>query len=123
MLRKGIKTFKKNKQFINSYIIIFFTTLSVVFFYSAFHNLDLLSNYSLIFNDVNKKSFIEGNLSGYYDLREIQDCNGYFQCPDYKTIYIGSVNLLFLSYNILFGLLISIGLFHLRGLYKRNKKK
>lgn len=71
----------------------------------SFHNLDLMSNYALLFNDINGKYFCNED---YINIREIQDCNGNFECPDYQTIYINSNNIQVLAFLMLMGT--SIGL-------------
>jgi len=69
-----------------------------VLFWVSLHNLDLMSNYSLIVSDVNQEYNCNDD---FIDIREITDCNGLMQCPDYMTIYVTSLNLKIYSYILL----------------------
>jgi len=111
MLRNILKKIKEKQKYINAILIIVGTFYSIVLFFTAFHNIDLLSNYSLLWNDLNREEHCD---MGFYDLRDLQDCNGLFQCPDYKTIYITSVNTLFISFFILIAIIMSVGFYFLR---------
>lgn len=115
MLQERIKEFKKhykkNKKYLAVVLVIILTFYGIVLFFTAFHNIDLLSNYALIFNDQNREDHCD---SGFYDIREINDCNGFFQCPDYKQIYITSVNTLFVSFFLLITVIMSFGFYFLK---------
>jgi len=76
-------------------------------FFTASHNLDLLSNYELLYNDFNSDNFGDGT---FYDIRDITDCTSMNHCPDYKTIYLRSVSVLFISFFILLFLVIGLGI-------------
>jgi len=84
------------------YIVVWFVVSIWIFgnvmFWISFHNIDLMSNYALIFNDLNSEYNCNDD---FINLREITDCNGLMQCPDYQTIYINSVNLKVFSYILL----------------------
>lgn len=69
-----------------------------VFFWIGFHNIDLMSNYALITSDFNQEFNCNQD---FIDIREITDCNGLMDCPDYQTIYITSINLNMWSYVML----------------------
>ncbi len=60
--------------------------VSVTLFFVAFHNLDLLQNYSIIYNQINKETC---ESSVFMELSTLTDCN-LFDCPDFRTIYIRS---------------------------------
>jgi len=87
-----------------SYIILLF---SVVMFFTAFHNIDLMINYATIYNDVNQENYFDGK---FYNIRDITDCTVTNHCPDYKTIYLRSVGIMFISYFLLLFLVISLGI-------------
>lgn len=111
MLQKIKDGFTNKKKYIQYILVIIITFYAIVLFFIAFHNLDLLSNYALLHNDFNKEEHCD---SGFYDLRELTDCNGLFQCPNYKTIYIRSVNTLFVSFFLLIGIIMSFGFYFLK---------
>jgi len=77
--------------------------ISTVLFWSAYHNLDLLYNYSLIFNDINENQCSCDN--GFYNIREINDCTSTNFCPDSKKIYLLSMLMRFGAYFLLVGLI------------------
>jgi hypothetical protein len=87
-LRKKLKT--KKVQF---RIAVFSFIFSILLFFTAFHNLDLIQNYALIYNDLNQLRD-EDN----FNVRKIQDCTGIGRCPNYATIYIKSNVLLIGSF-------------------------
>jgi len=89
-LNKKFEKFDKKwgKLLLFMFVLVFFF-FSFNYYWVSYHNLDLLSNYNLIYNDLNNDRYC-GNES--LNVRDIQDCNGLFQCPDYKTIYITSMN-------------------------------
>jgi len=106
MLRKGIKKIIKHKRYINAILFVVLAFYGVIAFFIAFHNIDLLSNYALLMNDVNKEHNCD---EGFYDIREIEDCNALYQCPDYQQIYINSVNTLYVSFFFFTTLILSVG--------------
>lgn len=99
-LKKIGDSFKKKEKSIALSVLI----VSIFLFMTAFHNLDLMSNYGLIMNDINQE-FAECNPQKYIDLRDIKDCNN-FICDDYQTIYMKSVVMQFIAYIMLMGLVI-----------------
>jgi len=68
---------------------------SVVLFFGAYHNLDLMANRVLLYNDIN--SLDAG--ARFLDARDISDCN-LFGCHDYQLIYMVSNTLLFISFGL-----------------------
>jgi len=118
MLRNIIKYLKKNKKYINAMLFVIIAFYGIIAFFIAFHNLDLLSNYALLMNDVNKEHNCD---NGFYDIRDIEDCNGYSQCPDYKTIYIRSVNTLYVSFFLFTSIIMSVGFTYIKEAMNKRK--
>jgi hypothetical protein len=73
-------------------IAIYSFIFAIVLFFTAFHNLDLLQNYAIIYNDLNQLRD-EDN----FDVRTIRDCTA-FSCPNYLTHYIRSNVVLIASF-------------------------
>jgi len=107
MLDKIIKFEKKTEKIFKSPIwkrmrntmVLIALIVSVSFFYISFHNLDLLSNYALLYNSVNKEFNCE--IDKFWDLYDVQDCNGLNQCHDYATIYLQSMVMQMFAFIIL----------------------
>lgn len=73
-----------------------------VLFWGSWHNLDLLQNYSLIYNDFNRENSCD---SGFYDVRDASDCNLY-GCKEFQQIYMESKFMAFVSYILMLGIII-----------------
>lgn len=83
-------------------IILIIMFISITFYFMAFHNIDLLSNYALLLNDINKENHFKNNYR-YYDLRDVSDCTHFNSCPDYTQIYknsqlLNSISFIFLLF-------------------------
>ena len=86
-------------------IFIFFLTFGIFGFWVAYHNLDLLHNYAMIYNEMNLEYFCDGFC---LDIKEIKDCTGFGNCPDYQTIYLYSNLLLYFSYSALVIIIVAL---------------
>jgi len=100
--KKGINKYKKLNKTMNTTPVILYTTfflfiLANALFMVAHHNLDLLSNYALIYSQINEEYNCDEN---FINIRDITDCNVYNDCPDYKSIYLMSQHIWI--YSILF---------------------
>lgn len=96
MLKKIKTKLKKEKPMIMFGIFIGIFLISITLFWSSYHNLDLLSNYALIYSDFNHENWQSD--SEFKDVREIRDCRADFKCSDYMTIYIYSKYGQFIAY-------------------------
>jgi hypothetical protein len=104
-LKKIDEKYWENHNYIFNFFIIFICLISVVLFFTAFHNKDLIQNYALIYNDLNLNLFCSEQA---LDIREISDTAGNFEASRYKEIYIKSTNLEFTSYFLLFGVIFTL---------------
>lgn len=68
-------------------IIFLVMVLSSVMFFGSWHNLDLLQNYSMIYQQINLEYFCTNDA---LDVRDITDCTASGSCPYFKDIYIKS---------------------------------
>ena len=75
--------------------------LANLFFWASWHNLDLLQNYSLILNDINRNEFCSED---FYDVRIVEDCN-LMGCGSFESIYLTSKSIAILSYVIFVGII------------------
>lgn len=90
----------KDRVAIFMFILVFmFANLA---FWVSWHNLDLLQNYSLIFNDINRNEFCSED---FYDVRGVEDCN-LFGCGTFENIYVVSKSFALFSYMLFNGLVI-----------------
>jgi len=98
----GKKLKKKDKEMAQRqfkiFLFLFLSMLGTLLFWVSFHNIDLLINYSMWTNDFNQKLVGGDKL---FNLRDIEDCTIANHCPDFKTIYLRSVFMLFLSHSAL----------------------
>ena len=85
---EGIFKSKVWRRMRNSFVLILII-ISVSFFYIGYHNTDLMSNYALLYNSVNKEYNCQ--IDRFWDLYDVHDCNGLMQCHDYATIYTQSM--------------------------------
>ena len=94
MLQKIKKSYNKLKTKRNQFRIAFYGfIIAIILFFVAHHNIDLMMNYAIIYNNLNQERD-----SDNYDIRKIMDCNGFRRCPDFITIYIRSNIILFASF-------------------------
>lgn len=84
-------------------MLLFATIFAVTMFGAGYHNLDLLHNYAMIFNDIN-----QGRATGLLDLRDMTDCNAYGQCPGYQRIYLNSKAIELGAVFVLIGVIITL---------------
>lgn len=110
------KYYKKNKKHFRFSMIISLMFIGNIFFYISYHNLDLLQNYSLIYNSINLETHCSSNA---LDVRQITDCTASRYCPDFQTIYLNSKFIQILSFLILNGVLMN----YLLRLYKNAISK
>lgn len=96
-IAKFDKVMEKHKNSIMAYLGLSALILGFFFFYTAHHNLDLLSNYALLTSDFNREYNCDNN---FIDIRDITDC-GFTSCDDYATIYMSSQKLM-LAFVLLF---------------------
>ena len=73
----------KTKLTINKSI--FIVAVAVALFVVGMHNIDLIMNYSIIYNDLNHHYNLDLNV------RDIQDCNVYGQCFSMQRIYMNGL--------------------------------
>lgn len=99
-----MKINKQLKKTLKHGAFIFAIVLSNVLFWGSYHNLDLLQNYALIYNDINSQHCTHD----FINIRNIKDCNALYDCPDFQTIYIHSKFMQFAAYFIMLGIIISL---------------
>lgn len=89
MLRKIKKYLRKNKKEkslrFNTLMVVFLFFIANALYFVSFHNLDLLHNYAMIYNDLNIKYNDDSDL---LNVRDITDCTGFGHCPEYGYIYL-----------------------------------
>lgn len=76
-------------------IIIFLMFISLIFFCVGEHNLDLIHNYGLWYNDYNNRL---DDINDVLNIRKITDCTLLENCLKYNRIYRVSNATIFLSY-------------------------
>lgn len=82
----SVNWYKVRRSFKITMFIVFFG-MAHILFWAGWHNTDLLQNYSLMYNDINKLN--ADNEIGFYDARNIKDCN-LTGCFEFKDIYMQS---------------------------------
>jgi dolichyl-phosphate beta-glucosyltransferase len=82
--QKTIRYIKKKQSYIETSLFVFVMIIANILFWTSYHNLDLMSNYAMIFNDLNAERY---NGSDFLNIRDITDCTAINYCPDFKTIY------------------------------------
>lgn len=104
MSQKIKENWKKNKKYISFSLILSFIIISNILFFTSYHNLDLLQNYSLLYNSFNLNSHCDSNA---LNIKEITDCTSLRYCPSFQSIYLNSKLIQIISYIILNFLLIN----------------